>query len=63
METHMLYRLSDDELLERRILVARRRLLSALPEDRHQKGQAYLDLIRQRSPAQVDRMEKERGLI
>lgn len=59
----MLYRLSEDELLERRIMVARRRLLAASPKDRHELGQRYLELIRQRSPGQVRKMEQERGLI
>lgn len=59
----MLYRLSEDELLERRIMVARRRLLAAAPEHRHELGQRYLELIRQRSPKQVRKMEQDKGLV
>lgn len=63
MEIHMLHQLSEDELLERRIMVARRRLLSAAPEHRQELGQRYLELIRQRSPQQVRKMEQEKGLV
>ena len=61
MEIHMLYRLSEDELLERRIMVAPRRLLAASPGDRHELVQRYLELIRKSSPEQVRKMEQERG--
>lgn len=52
-----------DDRLERLISDARRRMVSA--DTREDRLQAYEDmrwLIAQRSPEQVERMERERGL-
>lgn len=52
-----------DEFHEQRIERARLLLLSATEETRHQRGREFMDLIRQRSPERVAKMEREKGLI
>ena len=48
---------------ELRIKYAQYRLLHAAQAERQQRGREFIDLIRQRSPEQVARMEREKGLI
>jgi hypothetical protein len=52
-----------DLLHQRRIDEARRALLSArTPAERRQHAAEMRDLIQQRSPAEVARMERQRGI-
>ena len=51
-----------DAWLEVRIAVAQQRLVDAPAHLRHQRGREFMNLICQRSPQQVARMERERGL-
>lgn len=55
--------LDDDAALELRILIAQRIFLSAQDEPEQRKAWNLMcELVRQRSQAQVERMERERGL-
>lgn len=55
--------LDDDAALELRILVAQRLCLTAQDETEKRKAWNLMcELVRQRSQAQVERMERERGL-
>ena len=58
------YRLiaSPDDALEHRIREARHLLLCAPEQDRRERMMELERLIKQRSQAQIERMEKARGL-
>ena len=51
-----------DAELERQISRAREDLVNAAPEDRRAKWEIMVELLQQRSPQQIARMEKQLGL-